>query len=161
MTDRMDLRAIEQFVYREARLLDSRHFEDWLALFTDDAIYWVPAGHDDIDPTQHVSIIYDTVAGMQKRVGRLNSGFAFAQEPASRTHRLVSNVEIINWAEDGSELEIATMMLLVELSRHNQTIHSARCEFRLRRQGDVWKIVRKKVNLLRNNEVLESTPYLL
>ena len=53
------------------------------------------------------------------------------------------------------------MMLLVEFSRHKQTIHSARCEFRLRRQGDAWKIVRKKVNLLRNNEALESTPYLL
>ena len=157
----MDLPAIEQFVYREARLLDARHFEDWLTLFADDAVYWVPAGHDDIDPTQHVSIIYDTLAGMQKRVGRLNSGFAYAQEPASRTHRLVSNVEIVSRAEDGRELEIATMMLLVELSRHKQTIHSARCEFRLRQQDDGWKIVRKKVNLLKNNEVLESTPYLL
>ncbi len=157
----MDLPAIEQFVYQEARLLDARHFEDWLTLFADDAVYWVPAGYDDIDPTQHVSIIYDTLAGMQKRVGRLNSGFAYAQEPASRTHRLVSNVEIVSRAEDGRELEIATMMLLVELSRHKQTIHSARCEFLLRQQDDGWKIVRKKVNLLKNNEVLESTPYLL
>lgn len=102
-----------------------------------------------------------TLAGMQKRVDRLNSGFAYAQEPASRTHRLVSNVEVVSRAEDGRELEITTMMLPMELSRHKQTIHSARCEFRLRRQDDAWKIVRKKVNLLKNNEVLESTPYLL
>jgi benzoate/toluate 1,2-dioxygenase beta subunit len=157
----MDLRAIEQFVYKEARLLDARRFEDWLALFAEDAVYWVPAGHDDIDPTQHVSVIYDTLAGMQKRVGRLNSGFAYSQEPASRTHRLISNVEVVGDAEDGQAIEVSAMMLLVELSRHRQTIHSARCEFRLRRQGDSWKIARKKVNLLRNNEVLESTPYLL
>ena len=52
------------------------------------------------------SIIYDTLAGMQKRVGRLNSGFAYAQEPASRTHRLVSNVEVVSRAEGGRELEI-------------------------------------------------------
>jgi benzoate/toluate 1,2-dioxygenase subunit beta len=157
----MDLQAIEQFVYKEARLLDARRFEDWLTLFADDAVYWVPAGHDDIDPAQHVSIIYDTLAGMQKRVGRLNSGFAYSQEPASRTHRLISNVEVVGDKDDGGVLEVATMMLLVELSRHRQTIHSARCEFSLRRSGDEWKIVRKKVNLLKNNEVLESTPYLL
>jgi 3-phenylpropionate/cinnamic acid dioxygenase small subunit len=155
----MDQQAIEQFVYKEARMLDTRRFEDWLALFADDAVYWVPAGHDDIDPTQHVSIIYDTLQGMQKRVGRLNSGFAYAQDPASRTHRLVSNVEVVSRAADA--IEIATMMLLVELSRHKQTIHSARCEFVLRRHGDDWKITRKKVSLLKNNEVLESTPYLL
>jgi benzoate/toluate 1,2-dioxygenase subunit beta len=155
----MDHRAIEQFVYQEARLLDSGRFEDWLALFAQDAIYWAPAGHDDIDPTQHVSIIYDTLPGMQKRVGRLNSGFAYAQDPASRVHRLVSNIEVVNRADDA--IEVATMMLLVELSRHKQTIHSARCEFLLRREGTDWKIARKKVNLLRNNEVLDSTPYLL
>lgn len=155
----MDQQAIEQFVYKEARLLDTRRFEDWLALFAGDAVYWVPAGHDDIDPTQHVSIIYDTLQGMHKRVGRLNSGFAYAQDPASRTHRLVSNVEVVSRAADA--IEIATMMLLVELSRHKQTIHSARCEFLLRRHGDDWRIASKKVNLLKNNEVLESTPYLL
>jgi 3-phenylpropionate/cinnamic acid dioxygenase small subunit len=157
----MDLRAIEQFIYKEARLLDTRRFDEWLALFTEDAVYWVPAGHDDIDPTEHVSIIYDTIRGMQKRVSRLNSGFAYSQEPASRTHRIVSNVEIVAGAGSGDTLDLATMMLLVELSRHRQTVHSARCEFRLRREGDDWRISRKKVNLLRNNEVLESTPYLL
>jgi 3-phenylpropionate/cinnamic acid dioxygenase small subunit len=98
---------------------------------------------------------------MQKRVSRLNSGFAYSQEPASRTHRIVSNVEIVAGAGGGDTLDVATMMLLVELSRHRQTVHSARCEFRLRREGDDWRISRKKVNLLRNNEVLESTPYLL
>ena len=58
---------IENFLYREARLLDTRKFEEWFDLFTDDAIYWVPAGRDDIDPTRHVSIIHDDKAAMATR----------------------------------------------------------------------------------------------
>ena len=41
--------AVEDFLYAEAGLLDNRQFEEWMDLFTDDAVYWVPAGHDDID----------------------------------------------------------------------------------------------------------------
>jgi 3-phenylpropionate/cinnamic acid dioxygenase small subunit len=157
---RADQDQIEQFVYREARFLDKQMFEPWLDLFSEDAVYWVPAGHDDIDPREHVSIIYDDKAAMTKRVKRLRSGFAYSQEPSSRVHRLVSNVEIGETSPDG-ELQVSTMMLLVELSRHRQTVHSAHCEFTLYRNGEGWKIKRKKVSLLRNNEPLESTPFLL
>jgi benzoate/toluate 1,2-dioxygenase subunit beta len=155
-----DQDQIEQFMYREARLLDKQMFEPWLDLFTEDAVYWVPAGHDDIDPREHVSVIHDDKTAMERRVKRLRSGFAYAQEPASRVHRLVSNVEIGDEQADG-DLEVWTMMLLVELSRHRQTVHSARCEFVLHQDGAGWKIRKKKVNLLRNNEPLESTPFLL
>lgn len=157
----IDQDTIEQFVYREARLLDKQMFEPWLDLFLDDAVYWVPAGHDDIDPRTHVSVIHDDKAAMTKRVKRLRSGFAYAQEPASRIHRLVTNVIVDPPSEDGQTLEVSTMMLLVELSRHRQNIHSAHCEFSLVRSGNDWKIRRKKIGLLRNNEVLESTPFLL
>ena len=155
---------IEQFVYQEAWLLDSQRFEEWLDLFTDDAVYWVPAGHDDIDPTRHVSIIHDEKAAMARRVKRLRSGHAYAQDPASRVHRIVSNVRIVpnDPRGDGTDsLGVTTMMLLVELARHRQTIHSARCEFLLDRRDGGWRIRRKKVNLLKNNEALESTPFLI
>ena len=84
--------AVEDYLYMEARLLDSGQFEKWMDLFTEDALYWVPAGRDDIDPSRHVSIIHDDKAQMAVRVKRLRSGFAFAQDPASRVHRLISNI---------------------------------------------------------------------
>ncbi len=149
----------ESFLYREARLLDTQQFEAWLDLFTDDALYWVPAGRDDIDPLRHVSIIHDDKQAMALRIKRLRSGFAFAQEPASRVHRVVSNVDIV--AADSGRAEVQCMMLLVELVRHRQTLHSAHCEFSLAHDGSRWRIRRKKVNLLRNDEVLECTPFLL
>lgn len=152
---------VEDFLYREARLLDSQQFEEWMSLFTEDAVYWVPAGHDDIDPTRHVSIIHDDRASMALRVKRLRSGHAYAQDPASRVHRLISNVRILSEDQAASRLEVACMMLLVELARKKQTIHTAYCEFSLATGGERWSIRRKKVNLLRNGEVLESTPFLI
>jgi benzoate/toluate 1,2-dioxygenase beta subunit len=156
-----DRAEIEQFLYREARLLDTQQFEQWLDLFTEDACYWVPAGRDDIDPTTHVSIINDDKSAMARRVKRLRSGHAYAQDPASRVHRIVSNVELGEPSPAGDLLEVNSMMLLVELARHRQTIHSARCEFSLARQPQGWRIKRKKVGLLKNNEALESTPFLI
>jgi benzoate/toluate 1,2-dioxygenase subunit beta len=151
--------SIEQFLYREARLLDSNKIAEWLDLFTDDAIYWVPAGGDDIDPLLHVSIIHDDKPALAKRVKRLASGFAYAQMPASRTHRMISNIELEEIS--GDEAKVHCVMLLTELSRHRQTVHSARCLFSLNRQGDGWRIRRKQVNLLRNDEMLEVTAFLL
>src|ERR1700722_19101647 len=94
-------------------------------------------------------------------IKRLRSGFAFSQDPASRVHRLISNVEVTGPEEGSSIFEVNCMMLLVELARKRQTIHTARCEFTLDRSTTTWRIRRKKVNLLRNGEVLESTPFLI
>jgi 3-phenylpropionate/cinnamic acid dioxygenase small subunit len=152
---------VENFLYREARLLDAQKFEEWFDLFTEDAVYWVPAGRDDIDPCRHVSIIHDDKAAIAKRIKRLRSGFAYAQDPQSRVHRLISNVELGAADDEHQTIEVFCMMLLIELARHRQTLHSARCEFTLDRSSGNWRLRRKKVNLLRNGEVLENTPFLI
>jgi len=154
-----DLSEVEQFLYREARLLDEERFDEWLELFVPEAVYWLPAGNGDIDPTEHVSIIYDTRADMEKRVARLKSGYAHAQDPASRVHRAITNVEIVG--ETGGELVAAAVMVLFALTRHKYAIHSARCEFRLVRTGASWRIARKKVVLLKCDEALDGIPYLV
>ena len=55
----IDRWEIENFLYREARLLDEGKLQDWLKLFTEEARYWIPCNRDDIDPMREVSIIYD------------------------------------------------------------------------------------------------------
>jgi len=152
--------TIERFLFREARLLDEGRFEEWLELFSPDAIYWLPAGNGDIDPTEHVSIIYDTRREMDARVARLRSGHAHAQDPASRTNRAISNVEV---EEEESQGDIVAhcVMVLFALTRHHTVIHPARCRFLLSPDGESWKIKQKKVALLRSNEALEGIPYLV
>ncbi|MEA2640755.1 MAG: hypothetical protein QOF51_2149, partial [Chloroflexota bacterium] len=50
---------VEQFLYREALLMDSRRYDEWLALFTTDALYWVPNGSPDSDPNERGQLAYE------------------------------------------------------------------------------------------------------
>lgn len=155
------IESVEELLYREARLLDDGRFDDWLGLYTEDAIYWIPAGHINIDPMEHVSIVYDTRRDMERRVARLKSGFAYAEDPASRTHRVVSNIAIEESDEAAAKLTVSSVMVLFALSKHKYAIHSARCEFVLRRTDGGLKIKQKKVGLLRSDEALDNIPYLV
>ncbi|MDT7556456.1 MAG: hypothetical protein QOI68_926, partial [Pseudonocardiales bacterium] len=80
----------EDFVYAEAALLDGGRFGEWLELFAEDGVYWVPANEADNDPERHVSIIYDTRDGLADRIARYQLG-RVVQEVPSRTLHLVGN----------------------------------------------------------------------
>ena len=87
-----DYRAVEDFLYREARLADEARYADWLALWTDDGVYWVPATTaPGVDPDRHLSHIYDNRARLDTRIKLLQTGQRYSQEPASRRRRLSSN----------------------------------------------------------------------
>ena len=83
----------EDFLYRETRFLDEGRLEEWLQLFTEDGIYWLPltAGHD---PQQEPSIIYDDQSRRERRVYQLIKEPRLAQRPPSRTVHMISNVEV-------------------------------------------------------------------
>ena len=82
------VREIEEFLFHEARLLDQRRFEDWMALYTDDATYWVPAKPDQQSPIDTISIYYDDRRMMETRVKRLRpSSLITPGAPASRSRR--------------------------------------------------------------------------
>ena len=89
------LRAVEQFVYREARLCDEQRYDEWEALWTDDGVYWVPANGDDTDPTTQMSILFDNRSRIATRINQLQTGKRHAQSPPSRLCRIVSNVELL------------------------------------------------------------------
>ena len=74
--------------------MDENAYDEWLSLWTDDALYWVPCNRDDSDPAREISAIYDDRARLQGRIDRLKSGVAYAQDPKSRMRRLISNIEI-------------------------------------------------------------------
>ena len=75
----------EQFLYKEARLADSHDYDGWEALWTDDAIYWVPAGGESAeDPTTNVSVLFDNRSRIGTRVRQLKSGKRHSQTPPSR-----------------------------------------------------------------------------
>ena len=156
----VDRGEVESLLYREARLLDERRFDEWLDLFTEDAIYWVPAGGEPPDPKRYVSLIYDDRVRLRQRVERLQGGFAHSQEPPSRVYRMVGNVEVDEL--EGGEVTVQSMLALFEIRYGKQNVHAGRCTYRLRRpDGGQWKIARKRVDLVNRGEVIDNLTFLV
>jgi benzoate/toluate 1,2-dioxygenase beta subunit len=150
---------IESFLYREAALLDAWKLEDWLQLFADDCVYWIPCNEDDNDPTQHISIAYDDRKNLQERIWRLNSGKAYSQEPRSRTRRLISNVEILK--DSGSEITVSSSFALFQTRLGRQNTFAGRYEHRLRKLDGGWKIAFKKIELINNNDTIDDMTFMM
>ncbi len=154
-----DRHRIEQFVFHEALLADESRYDEWLALWTDDCLYWVPAGRDDIDPRREVSLIYDDRVRLGARISRLKSGFAHSQEPKSRMRRVISNIEIAAGA--GNELIVHSNFMLAELRRGRQDIFAGRTIHRLRTVNGSLKIASKTVLLVNNDEPIDNLTFLI
>jgi benzoate/toluate 1,2-dioxygenase beta subunit len=154
-----DRQQVEQFLYYEAQLMDEHRYDEWLALWTDDALYWVPTGRDDIDPKREISLIYDDRVRLQLRISRLKSGFAHAQEPKSRMRRIVSNI-VVEKVEKGEILAYSNF-LLAELRRGKQDLFAGRTIHRLRPHEGSFKLIAKKVLLVNNDEPIDNLTFLL
>ncbi len=155
-----DRQAIENFLYHEARLMDENNYDAWLALYAEDALYWVPCNQDDMDPVRAISIYYDDRARLEERLTRLKSGAAHAQEPRSRLLRLISNVEIGEEADNG-DITVYANFHLTELRRSRQRLLAGRTMHQLRPANGSFQIVLKKVVLLNNDEVIDNLTFLI
>lgn len=109
-TDAVALRhEIEQFLFREARLLDAEDYAGWLALLDDDIHYWVPGVEnrnrkDAEGPygADRMAYFDDTKLDLERRINRFTSDTAWAENPPTRQFHLVSNVEVVAPEEPGS-----------------------------------------------------------
>ena len=154
----ISLEEIGQFLYREARLADEGDYDAWEALWTDDAVYWVPADGD--DPDRHMSIIYDNRSRIALRVKQLNTGKRHAQSPPSSVRRLISNVEVL--AHDGGgEVLVGANFLAVESRPRGTVLWAGRSEYRLRREAGALRLVRKTVILVDRARALPTMAFLI
>jgi benzoate/toluate 1,2-dioxygenase subunit beta len=149
---------VEEFLFFEAKLIDEHRYEQWLELWTDDGLYWVPCNDDDADPARQAMIIYDNRARLGDRIYRLTSGAAWAQQPRSRTRRLISNVEV---RETGGGYAVESNCLIAEMRRSRQNIFAARILHTLRPAGDSFRIALKKVLLLNNDDPIDNLTFLV
>lgn len=113
------------FLYREARYLDDRDWDSWLALYDEKAVFWMPAWDDDgeltDDPQSQVSLIYYARrAGLEDRVFRIRTERSSATIPDTRTSHNLSNIEVLEQADGIVKLRFNWHTMSV---RYNHTDH--------------------------------------
>jgi 3-phenylpropionate/cinnamic acid dioxygenase small subunit len=150
----LDLRRCEQFLLHEARLLDEGKFDDWLALFTQDAWYWVPSEPEQADPAETVSLIHDDRRLLETRVRRLASPRMYAQEPRSRTSRIVTNVTIEE--ADRTSCTVRSKFMTIEYRREQQRLFGGTMLHRLVQADGHVMIAWKRVNLVNCDAPLDG-----
>jgi 3-phenylpropionate/cinnamic acid dioxygenase small subunit len=163
------LREVEQFLYREARLLDERRFREWLDLFTDDVRYWMGARsnryprtskaisilspnryvEDDHTRDDELSIFDESKETLSGRVARLETGMAWAEDPPSRTRHLITNIEVAGDA--GAELTVHSNFIVYRSrAETEQDFYVGARQDLLRRVDGGLKIARRKMTLDQN-----------
>ena len=147
---------IEAFLFREARLLDERRFEDWLDLFTDTGWYWVPTRPDQDNPRDTISLIYDDRRLLETRIRRLRNPRVHAQVPPSRTSRIVANVAIEAERPADIDLLAVSNFQLVEYRRDRQRLFAGSARHGLVRDGGGFRIQWKRVDLVNSEGTLDG-----
>ena len=155
----LDLRQIEQFLYAEARYADEHDYDAWEALWTDDALYWVPAGPDAADPARQMSVIYDNRSRISTRLKQLRTGKRHSQSPPSSLRRVISNVEILG--TDGADTTVGANFILAESRVRGTEIWAGRTTYRLRMVDGQIRLAYKKVLLVNSDQPLPTLAFLI
>ena len=157
--DRLLLRQeVEEFLYREAELLDERRYEEWLELLTDDVRYFMPmrrnVPHDETErefTREGVDVNWfdegkDTLT---RRVRQLLTGIHWAEEPPSRICHMISNVQILR--AGASEVAVKSRFLVYRNRVETETdVLVGKREDLLRRVNGGFKIARRRIVLDQN-----------
>jgi 3-phenylpropionate/cinnamic acid dioxygenase small subunit len=170
MTDRSEAMAyvllkqeMEEFLYREAELLDERRYEAWLELLADDVHYWMPMrrnvkfGELEREFTregQDINWFDEGKDTLTRRVQQILTGVHWAEEPLSRLCHMVSNVQLLHArpsVADPAEVMVKCRFLIYRNRVETETdILVGKREDALRRVDGRWKIAQRKVILDQN-----------
>ena len=159
-----EIREIEQFLFDEAWCLDERRFDDWLALFTDDASYWMPTRRavakavvnsstsvsEELAAPGETGWFEDSKLTLLARVMRLKGGIAWAEDPPSRTRRMITNVQVEPGAGEG-EYRVRSYFML------HRTRHQMERETFVGCRNDVLRRVGGELRIAEREIILDET----
>jgi len=160
ITDAATRDEFRRLLEREARLLDQLRYDDWLALYAPECIYWVPSTPNAGDPRREISVMFDDRRRLEDRIYRFRTGYAWSQAPASRTVRLVTNVEVFAAARDDSRM-VRSNFLISEFWGDETRALTGWAGHRLVRDGAEWKIQAKQVNLIDCDQSIRNPSIIL
>lgn len=144
----MDIQhEVEQFLYRQSELLDTKQWQAWIDLFTDDGVYWMPA-----DPAQKhwdgvPSIFAEDKNLMHVRMGRVLHPDAWSQRPLWGTNHVVSNV-VIEKKEANGDLLVRSRFHMMELRRDDVRHFAGSYRHELKKTSDGYRIKLQRVDMI-------------
>jgi len=160
VTDIVARDEFRRLLEREARLLDQLRYDDWLNMYTAECIYWVPSTPKVGDPRREISVMFDDRRRLEDRIYRMRTGFAWSQAPASRTVRLITNVEVFATTGDDTRM-LRSNFLISEFWGDETRVLSGWAGHRIVRDGASWKIQAKQVNLLECDQSIRNPSIIL
>jgi len=142
---------VTNLIYRESTLLDRRQWDDWIDLYTEDAVYWVPSWANEEetveDPELQLNLIYlRNRGGLEDRVFRIESRDSYASVPLDRTVHVVGNVLIED--DSGDEIEATANCVVHTYGKKGSLTRGSLYDFTLRRVDDELRISRKKITFV-------------
>jgi 3-phenylpropionate/cinnamic acid dioxygenase small subunit len=155
LAQRMVLKfEVEEFLHREASLLDERRLEEWLALCADDIHYWMPIRRTTTakevanEFTKPGSMAYfdDDKKMLAQRIQRLQVGRAWAEDPPSRTRHIVTNVRVLDVNGDEIDIGVNFQLYRTRLDSEEDSWIGRR-EDRLRRVDGAFRLARRHIYL--------------
>jgi len=157
-TDERD--RFRAMIEKEARLLDQLKFDEWLAMYAAECIYWVPGTPEAGDPRREIAISFDDRRRMEDRIYRLRTGYAWSQAPKSRTVRMVSNVEVFAAKQKDARM-VRSNYLISEFRVDGTRLLSGWCGHRFVERDGRWQIEVRQVNLIDCDQNLRNPSIVL
>lgn len=160
MDDPVTRNQCEKLIIKECRLLDEYRFDEFLSLYSNESLYWIPITPGGGDPRIEVSHAFDDRRRLEDRIYRLRTGYAYSQLPMSRTRRMVSNFEI-GYGSSKETIYGRCNILISELRVGEQRQYSGWYGYKLMKLDGQWKIAVKMVNLINSDQGHENMTFML
>jgi 3-phenylpropionate/cinnamic acid dioxygenase small subunit len=137
---------VEQFLFHQSELLDSKQWRAYIDLFADDGVYWMPAAPEQTEWLDSASIFAEDKMLMTIRMGRVTHPNAWSQAPSWGTSHIVGNV-VIEAAGD-SELLVRSRFHMIELRRDSLRHFAGTYRHTLKVHGEQFRIALQRVDML-------------
>ena len=149
-------RELVDFVVREARLLDDKRYDEWLDLWTDDGIYWVPLTPEQSEGIHHNSHLYEDKLLRELRIERLKSPRAFSQQPPTRSHHLLQTPTVEHADPAANRYVVRSEFHYTESQGDELNTFVGTCFHHLTVEGGALRMTLKRVNLINCDAALPA-----
>nr|WP_319250977.1 aromatic-ring-hydroxylating dioxygenase subunit beta [uncultured Celeribacter sp.] len=151
------LSEVTEFIWTEGDLLDTKDYDGWLDLWTEDGLYIMPMGEGD-DYKNQLNLCYDNDKMRRDRIGRFQRGFSISSAPPAQTVRTLSRIRILS--AEGDLVKVSCAEHLIEDKFGRQRTWAGNAYYTLKKTDDGFKLHEKIVRLLNSDGMLNSFSYL-